>query len=61
MKTKRQVPARRLALVVMAAGVVTATPEFVVETVGEFTPIRSLDTLLSFGDPTSSQRWTERR
>ena len=61
MKTKRQVPARSLALVAMAAGGVTASPEFAVETVGEFTPIQLSDTLLSFSDPTSGQKPAARR
>ena len=61
MNTKRQMPTRSLALVVMAAGVATASPEFAVETVGEFTPIRLSDTLLSFSDPTSGYKPTARR
>ena len=54
MNTKKQVPTGSLALVVMAAGVVTACPEFTVETVGEFTPSQLPDTLMGLGDPTSS-------
>jgi hypothetical protein len=61
MNAKRQVPARSLALVVMAAGVVTASPEFAVETVGEFAPMRLADTLLSFSGPTSGHKPTARR
>jgi len=56
MNTQRQVPARSLALVVVAAGVATASPEFAVETVGEFTPIQLSETLLSFSNPTSGHK-----
>ena len=55
MNTKRQVPARRLALVVMAAGVVTASPEFAAETVGEITSVRLSDILTGFSDLASSR------
>jgi hypothetical protein len=61
MNTKRQVPAWSLALVVMAAGVVTASSEFVAEQVGEFTPIRLPDMLKGFGDPASSHSPAARR
>jgi len=59
--TKRQVPARNLALVVMAAGVVTASPEFVMEKVGEFMPLRLPDILMGHGDPASSHGTAARR
>ena len=61
MDTKRQVPARRLALVVMAAGVVTTTPEFTMETAGEFRRRRLSDTLLSFCGATLGHKLTARR
>jgi len=53
MNTKRQVPVAGLALVVMAAGVVTVSPEFTRETVGDFTPIQLPDTLAGLGDAAS--------
>ena len=43
-----------MALVVLAAGVVTAWPEFTVETVGEFAPVQLPDTLIGLGSSTSS-------
>jgi len=61
MNTKRQVPARSLALVVMAAGVVTASAESAAEKNGEFTPIRLPDILSGLGDPVSSHGPAARR
>jgi len=61
MSISRQVPARTLALVVMAAGVATASPEFTVDAIGEFTPIPLPDTLRSLSDQTSGYKPTARR
>jgi hypothetical protein len=48
-------------LVVMAAGVATASPEFTVDAIGEFTPIPLPDTLRSLSDQTSGYKPTARR
>jgi hypothetical protein len=61
MNTNRQVPLGSLALVVMAAGTVTASPEFAAEKVGEFTPIRLPDIPLKPGDTVSSHGPAARR
>jgi len=49
------------ALVVMAAGVVTASAEFAVETVGEFAPVWLPDTQSGFSDPSLGCTPTARR
>jgi hypothetical protein len=54
MNTNKQVPTGSLALVVMAAGVVTACPEFTVETVGELTLCQVPDIPMGLGEPASS-------
>gem|GEM_PF-2767019 len=51
MKISLPVQVKNLALVAMAAGVVTASPEFTLEAAGEFTPIRLSDILSGSGEP----------
>jgi hypothetical protein len=61
MSISRQVPVRSLALVVMAAGVATASPEFTVDAIGEFTPIPLSDMLRSLSDSTPGYKPAARR
>jgi hypothetical protein len=61
MKTKRQVPAWSLALVVMAAGVATASPELSVDAIGAPVPIPLSDTPYRLSDPTPGHESTARR
>ncbi len=49
-------PARSLALVVLAAGVATAAPELTLDAVTEFTPVRLADALLSLSDMAEAHR-----
>jgi hypothetical protein len=61
MKISRLGPAGSLALVVLAAGVVTACLEFPAETVSELASARLPDTLMALGDPTPGYRPAVRR
>ncbi len=56
MKISGPLPTGSLALVVVAAGVVTVSPEFALDAVSEFTPLRLSDALLSLGS-VAATRW----
>ena len=56
MKVAKSSPAVSLALVVAAAGVVTASPEFALDEAGEFTAVRIPDVLLSPGDQSAGRQ-----
>ncbi len=56
MKTAKSPPAFSLALVIAAAGVVTASPELTLDAVGEFTPAHLAAALLGSLDQPAGRR-----
>jgi hypothetical protein len=56
MKIAHRLPAGSPALVVMAAGVVTASSEFTLDAVDEYTPVRLADSLLNLSDKPTARR-----